>query len=206
MRVDAIVFDLGGVLIDVDFRRAFRAWGTAAGVSADDLAARFAVDDACCAHERGELDDRGYFAHLRGLLRIELPDADMLAGWNAIIGEPVPGVEELVRRLALRWPLYVFSNTNPAHIAHFTPCCRPLLSLFRKVFTSCEMGARKPEAEAFERLSRRIGVPPARLAFFDDVQANVDGARRAGLQAFRVSSPAEIEAISERLARARTAD
>ena len=203
--VDALVFDMGGVLVDIDFGRAFRAWASAAGIAASDIAARFAVDEACYAHERGELDDRGYFAHLRRLLAVDLPDGDMLAGWNAIIGEPMPGIEDLVRRLARRWPLYVFSNTNPAHIAHFTPRLQHLLAHFRATFTSCDIGARKPEPQAFERLSTRIGVPPTRLAFFDDVEANVDGARRAGLQAFRVSRAEEIAAISETLERARTA-
>lgn len=195
---------MGGVLVDIDFRRAFRAWAAAAGVAEDQVAARFVVDEACAAHERGELDDRGYFAHLRGLLAIDIADDDMLTGWNAIIGEPMPGIEEVIRRLARRWPLYVFSNTNPAHVAHFTPRLRHVLAHFRAMFTSCDIGRRKPDAEAFQRLSMLIGAPPARLAFFDDMQANVEGARRAGLHAYRVSRSEEIAAISEDLAPART--
>lgn len=197
--VEAIVFDLGNVLVEIDFRRAFRTWAAAAGVAADDIGARFAIDEACFAHERGELDDRGYFAHLRRLMRIDIPDADMLAGWNAVIGEPMPGIEEVVRRLARRCPLYVFSNTNPAHVAHFTPRLQNVLAHFRATFTSCDIGRRKPEAEAFERLCALIGAPPPRLAFFDDLQANVDAARLVGLHAFRVSRAEEIAAISERL-------
>jgi glucose-1-phosphatase len=205
MKVEALVFDLGGVLIDVDFGRAFAAWGAAAGVPATTIATRFTVDDACRAHERGELDDRAYFAHLRGTLGIALADEAMLAGWNAIIGEPMPGIEPLVRELAVSRPLYVFSNTNPAHIAHFTPRLASLLRHFRSTFTSCELGLRKPEPEAFARLASRIGVPASRLAFLDDVEANVVGARSAGLQAFRVASAAEIRAISADLLAANTA-
>jgi glucose-1-phosphatase len=197
--IDALVFDLGGVLIDVDLGRAFAAWSAAAGVPAAALARRFSVDAACCAHERGEIDDRAYFAHLRRTLGVELAEADMLAGWNAVIGEPSAGMEALVGRLARRRPLYVFSNTNPAHIAHFTPRCRRLLAHFRRTITSCELGRRKPEPEAFARLAAEIGAAPSRLAFFDDVEENVAGARRAGLHAFRASDPAGIAAIAERL-------
>ncbi|HEY1287137.1 MAG TPA: HAD family phosphatase [Burkholderiales bacterium] len=200
MKVDAIVFDMGGVLVDIDLHRAFAAWGGAAGVPADTLAARFTVDDACLAHERGELDDRAYFAHLRGALGLrQLSHERMLAGWNAIIGEPIPGIEALVQRLASRLPLYVFSNTNTAHVAHFTPRLRHLLEHFRAMYMSCELGRRKPDAEAFARLSELIDLPPARLAFFDDVEANVAGARRAGLQAHHVTRPEQIAAISEAL-------
>lgn len=206
MKVDAIVFDFGGVLVDVDFRRAFTAWAAAAEVPADAIGARFAVDEACCAHERGEIDDRAYFAHLRSALGLaRLTDEQMLAGWTAIIGEPVPGIEAVVRRLATRLPLYVFSNTNPAHVAHFAPRFQHLLAHFRRTFTSCELGRRKPEAEAFARLSHLIGVPPARLAFFDDVEDNVAGARRAGLQAHHVTRADQIAAISEALLQNRSA-
>ena len=200
MKVDAMVFDFGGVLVDIDFRRAFTAWAAAAAVPADAIAARFALDEACCAHERGEIDDRAYFAHLRSALGLAgLSDGQMLAGWIAIIGEPIPGIEALVAQLAARLPLYVFSNTNPAHVAHFAPRFRHLLGHFRRTFTSCELGRRKPEPEAFERLSRLIGVPPERLAFFDDVEDNVAGARRAGLHAHHVTGPGEIAAISRTL-------
>jgi len=205
MKVDAIVFDLGGVLVDIDLRRAFAAWGAAAGVAPDAIAARFGVDEACCAHERGEIDDRTYFGHLKSSLGIALSDEEMLAGWNAIIGEPMLGIEAVLRRLAGRLPLYVFSNTNPAHVAHFTPRFAHLLGYFRSTFTSCDIGRRKPEAAAFARLASLIGAPASRLAFFDDVEENVAGARRAGLQAFRVSSAAEILAISEALVPANTA-
>lgn len=195
MPVDAIVFDLGGVLVDVDFRRAIERWAAAAGVPAELLAGRFRRDQAYCAHERGELDDRGYFLHLRSALGVEIGDDEMRAGWNAALGEPLPGVASLVRRLAAELPLYVFSNTNPAHIAHFTPRYRSLLSHFRAVFTSCEIGARKPEPEAFARLAQHIGAAPASLLFFDDLEENVLGARASGLQAYRVTGPGEIDSL-----------
>jgi putative hydrolase of the HAD superfamily len=205
LSVEAIVFDMGGVLVDIDLRRAFAAWGAAAGVPASTIAQRFSVDDACCAHERGEINDGAYFAHLRRSLGVPLPDEAMLAGWNAIIGEPMPGIEALVPALAAQRPLYVFSNTNPAHIAHFTPRFANLLSHFRRTFTSCELGHRKPEPEAFARLASEIGAPPEGLAFFDDVEENVTGARRAGLQAYRVRTAAEIAAISGDLLRVNAA-
>ena len=195
MQVDAIVFDLGGVLVDVDFRRALEHWAAAARVPVEALASRWQRDEAYCAHERGELDDAGYFAHLRSTLQLQIGDPQMLGGWNAMLGEPLPGMEALVRGVAREHPLYVFSNTNPAHIAHFKPRYRLLLSHFRRVYTSCELGSRKPEPEAFSRLAAQIGVPPERLLFFDDLEVNVQGARRAGLNAFRVTRAEEIAAL-----------
>lgn len=193
MSADALVFDFGNVLVDIDFGRAFAAWGAAAGVPAATLAARFAPDEAYCAHERGEMSEAEYFAHLRGSLGLALPDEALLAGWNAIFGAPLPGVEALVERLAGAYPLYVFSNTNPAHVAHFKPRYERLLGFFRRIITSCEIGERKPEPEAFRRLMKL--VDGRRVVFFDDLEENVLGARAAGLEAFRVAAAGDIARV-----------
>lgn len=195
MDVDAVALDLGNVLIEVDFGRAFAAWGRAAGVPAAALASRFSFDEPYCAHERGEITAAQYFDALKGSLGVSLDHAAMLEGWNAIFGEPLPGIGPVVREIAKRWPLYAFSNTNPAHVAHFRPRYRELLSHFTRIVASCDIGRRKPEPEAFARLARLAGVAPRRLAFFDDLQENVAGARRAGLLAHRVTRPAELAAL-----------
>ena len=76
--LDALVFDLGNVLLPIDFGRAFASWGEAAGIPASTLEQRFSFDEAYCAHERGELDASGYFARLRGTLGVALSDAQLL--------------------------------------------------------------------------------------------------------------------------------
>jgi putative hydrolase of the HAD superfamily len=194
MDVDAVALDFGNVLVEVDFRRAFAAWGRAAGVSPSLLGERFSFDEAYCAHERGAIDLAGYFSFLKKNLGLSISDESMLAGWNAIFGEPLPGIEPLVREIAGRWPLTLFSNTNPAHVAHFRPRYERLLSHFTRIVTSCDIGRRKPEPEAFARLAELAGVAPGRLAFFDDLEENVAGARRAGLQAHLAKRPGDIAA------------
>jgi putative hydrolase of the HAD superfamily len=191
-RVDALVFDLGGVLIDVSFDRAIAAWAAAAGVSAGMLAPRFRLDDVFHAHERGEIDDAGYFAALRQAFGISLDDEAMRAGWNAVIGEPIPGMEALLGRLSASLPLYVFSNTNPAHAAHFTPRHRALLAPVKRVICSCDLGLRKPDPAAFAKVALVVGAAPERVGFFDDNAENVAAARAAGFQAFRVTSTEEV--------------
>jgi HAD superfamily hydrolase (TIGR01509 family) len=191
-QVDALIFDLGGVLIDVDFRRVVAEWATAANVAEDRLAARFGPDEAYCAHERGELSDAEYFASLRKSLSIDLTDQQFLSGWNAIFGDPIPGMENAVRALAGRFPLYVFSNTNQAHRAHWQPRYRELLAPVREVICSCDIGCRKPDRRAFLRVTALVDAPPSRIAFFDDSEENVAGARAAGLAAFRVRSAADL--------------
>jgi putative hydrolase of the HAD superfamily len=190
--VGALLFDLGNVLIDVDFGRAIAEWAKAANVTEERIALCFGPDEAYCAHERGELSEAQYFASLRKSLGIDLTDEQFLSGWNAIFGEPIPGMERLVRDLSRRLPVHAFSNTNKAHKMHWQPRYRALLAPMREVICSCDIGCRKPDARAFIKAAQLMGVAPSRIGFFDDLEENIAGARVAGFHAFRVSSASEV--------------
>ena len=81
------------------------------------MGARFSFDEAYQRHERGEIAGEEYFAALRASLRIDVPDAALVTGWNAIYVDEVPGMRGLLRSAADRWPIYAFTNSNPTHHA-----------------------------------------------------------------------------------------
>ena len=198
--IDALLFDFGGVIVDIDFGRAVAAWAQAAGAAPSTLAASFSLDPPYEAHERGEIDGEQYFAALRDTLGVTLSDEQLAAGWNAIFLQPLPGVERLLNTLAPVLPLYLFSNTNPMHRSFWTARYRELLTPFSGVFCSCDLGVRKPSAKAFLRVAELIGMPPARIAFFDDLAENVVGAREVGMAGFQVSCVADVRrALTEEL-------
>jgi len=191
---DALLFDLGGVLLEIDWRRAFATWSRDSGVPVQDIVARFSFDAAYAAHERGEIGTSQYFASLRRALGIPLSDELLLAGWNAIFVGEVAGARELLAAASAHYRLYLFSNTCEAHREHWRPRFAELLQPFDEVFLSCEIRLRKPDPQAFAYVAQRIGAPPERIAFFDDTAENVAGARAAGMRAFQVRSPAAIAA------------
>ncbi|MEI7444947.1 MAG: HAD family phosphatase [Burkholderiales bacterium] len=196
--VDALLFDLGGVVLGIDFHRVFTAWARAAGRDPADVAAAFAFDEAFHRHERGELDDAGWFAHVDRRLGLGLGEAAMAAGWAEIFTGPVPGMHALLERARRLRPTYLFSNTNPAHHRQFGVEYAAQLAPFERCFLSFEIGARKPEARAFDAVARAIGVPAGRILFVDDTDANVEGARAAGLLAERVRSADDARAALAR--------
>jgi len=192
--IDALLFDLGGVLVEYDWERAFAHWAGRCAIPAEHLRGRFTVDDAFERYERGEMSDAEYFAALRSKLGVDLGHDDLRQGWNCIfIGTIAPTVD-LLRRLDPGMPLYVFSNTNAAHHSAWSRDYAAALAPFRRVFASHDVGRRKPERAAFERVSDAIGVRAERILFFDDVAENVEGARAAGMQAVHVRSPADVAA------------
>jgi glucose-1-phosphatase len=189
---DVLLFDLGRVVLDISFDRVMACWAGHAGCTPDDLAARFIVDDSFKHHEIGRIDDAAFFANLRQSLGIAITDAQFLEGWNAIFTGEMPGIAPLLAGAARRMPLYAFSNTNPAHVAHFSRAYADVLSHFREIFLSSSIGLRKPDAEAYDHVIKAIGVPASRILFFDDSAANIEGARARGLSAIHVTSTDDV--------------
>ena len=191
----ALLLDLGGVVIDVDPRRCFDHWASTADAAPTALAARWEADQTYEAFEVGAIDFAQYIDGLSRRLRITLDEADWRDGWNALLGEAIEGVVELLPTLAARVPLYCFSNTNVVHQACFEQRFGDALAPFRRIFASWKLGLRKPDAEAYHRVANLIGVAPEEILFLDDNADNVAGAATAGLDARHVRSAADTLAV-----------
>ena len=190
---DALLFDLGRVVLDIDFSKVVACWAGHAGCEPAHLAGRFSWrDEFYQQHEKGEISDAEFFAALRALLDVELSDAQFLEGWNEIFAGEMPGIAPLLQRAAQRLPLYAFSNTNAAHVEHFSETYAGVLGHFREIFLSSAIGLRKPDAAAYDHVVKAIGVPASRIVFFDDLAENIDGARACGLTAVHVTSPDDV--------------
>jgi glucose-1-phosphatase len=189
---DALLFDLGRVVLDVDFNRTLQCWASHAGCEPQDLVARFARDQLYQRHEKGEISDALFFAGLRTSLGIDLSDEQFLEGWNAIFAGGMPGIKPLLARAAEHLPLYAFSNTNRSHVEYFSGKYADVLGHFREIYLSSSIGLRKPDAQAYDHVVKAVGVSARRIVFFDDLAENVEGARKVGLTAVHVTSPDDV--------------
>jgi putative hydrolase of the HAD superfamily len=189
---DALLFDLGRVVLDIDFDKAIACWAGHAGCEAGDLVRRFVRAEDYHHHETGKISDAAYFESLRASLGVGLSDAQFLEGWNAIFAGEMPGIAPLLKRAAGHVPLYAFSNTNNAHVEHFSVAYADVLGHFRELYLSSTIGLRKPDAAAYDHVVKAIGAPAQRIVFFDDLAANVEGARARGLTAVHVTSPDDV--------------
>jgi HAD superfamily hydrolase (TIGR01509 family) len=189
---DALLFDLGRVVLDIDFSKAIACWAAHAGCAPSDIVGRYVRDDAYRRHEMGRISDAEYFDSLRAALGIQISDAQFLEGWNAIFAGEMPGIADLLARASNHLPLYAFSNTNRPHVEHFSVVHADLLGHFRDIYLSSTIGLRKPDQAAYDHVVGAIGVPASRIVFFDDLAANIDGARASGLMAVHVTSSADV--------------
>ena len=189
---DALLFDLGRVVLDIDFQRAAARWAHHGKCDIPDINARFAADEALRQYESGKISDAAYFASLRKMLGVDITDAQLLEGWNAIFVGEIPGIAPLLARAAKRLPLYALSNTNPPHIAHFSRVHADLLGHFRKLYLSSTIGLLKPDRAAYDHVVKAIRAPAPRIVFFDDLAENIQGARAYGLSAVHVKSSEDV--------------
>ena len=190
--VRALLFDLGGVLVELDWERVFAHWARCAGKPVEPIRAAFSFDVPYQRHERGEIDAAAYYASLRRSLQLDIPDAQFDAGWKAVFVREIPETVEMVRALHGRIPMYLFSNTNPAHYEAWSTRFAAALEPFEKVFASSAIGRRKPSRESFEHVAGEIGEPTSTILFLDDTAENIEGARAAGMQAVLVRSPQDV--------------
>jgi glucose-1-phosphatase len=187
--VDALLYDFGGLIVKIDFDWIFARWAELAGVPMQQVKSRFSHGEAYRRHERGEIDLGEYYRAVRREIGIDLDDAQLTDGWQRVFGPEHPQVVEALRRLRGRVPQYLLTNTNRTHLEFFRRRYARALAPLDRIFASCEMGKRKPEREAFEHVSRAIGVPPDRILFLDDTVANLEGAQALGMKTVHVRSP-----------------
>jgi FMN phosphatase YigB (HAD superfamily) len=188
----ALLFDLGGVVIDIDFHRAFSIWQAGSGLSLEEVAKAFRFDLQYQRHERGEIAASEYYDHLALMLQMKNDHAHIERGWNSIFVREISETTAMIRAARSRIPCYAFTNTNAAHAIAWSSMFPAVAQSFDRIFASHEMGLRKPERAAFDHIAQELGLAAESIVFFDDLPENVQGASEAGLQAVHVRSPADV--------------
>lgn len=195
MTVSAIVFDLGNVLIDIDFDRVFQSWARSLGEPVEGVRERFKFDDSYQQHERGEISGDEYLECLRNRFQLGLSYEQFLEGWNEVFLGESKGMAELLDALRSKVQLFGLTNTNQLHHDEWKVRYASLFSRLERIFVSSELGCRKPEPEIFRAVQSKVGVTQAdQILFFDDAPENIAGARTWGWRAFQTTSCAEIRA------------
>lgn len=200
--IQAIVFDLGGVLVDLDLEACTRAF-------LDILGYRRITQLLDPCHQKGIYGDmeaglitadefrRRVLAESRPGSRPEDVDRCMAA----LLAGMAPEKVTLLQELSARYPLYALSNNNDISMARFHTLFDELgldwRNIFREEFISSRMKMTKPSREIFEEAVRRIGVPPGDILFIDDSQRNVDGARSVGIKSALYRPGTDLKACIE---------
>lgn len=200
--IKAIIFDMGGVLVDLDIEDCKKAFKERLGYYDIDE-----IIDAC--HQKGIYGDleEGILSadDFRSIvLAGSRPDAvaeDVDEAMSHILVGIEPYKAEMLKRLSEKYELYMLSNNNPICVRYsrkmFEDAGIPLENIFSKCYFSYEMKALKPSETFYRNVVSDIGLPAEQMLFIDDSMKNVEGSVAAGLPAVFYQPGTDLEALLE---------
>lgn len=196
-----IIFDLGKVILNLDFEaseKAFRSLGVNSPI----------VDHSHVFSkplfyelETGKITPDEFRKQIRKLLlNPRLSDHEIDDAWYAMIKDIPKKRVDTILQLSQTFDIYLFSNTNKIHIDRLHADFRKIYgfefsSLFIRDFYSHEIRERKPEVNAYLRVIEISGITPEETLFVDDLEKNIEGAERAGLKTFWLKDHMEMAEV-----------
>jgi glucose-1-phosphatase len=193
-----IIFDLGAVIINIDFQYTFEAFAKLCNTDILTLIKKFRDLRIFERYEVGEFDDEQFRNFIRKELNPELSDAGIDKAWNALLLDiPLKRIE-LLKKLSKSFRLFLLSNTNNIHIVevnkilHETSRLNKLDLLFEKVYYSYDIRLAKPDVKIYEHVLQENNLIAAETLFIDDNLDNIKGAEKAGLRTLHIVLPQSI--------------
>lgn len=189
-RIEAVIFDLGGVLIGIDLEQLQKEPETKEWA---DIIPEMRRQPETMLLNRGKMPPDEYYRLMQGRFSLRGSFEEFRRAWCGIF-TPRPSMEVLVRHLAGRVPLGLLSDTEPMHWDYLRRQYS-FLELFRKPVLSFEAGAVKPAPKMYRLAVESVGVPAERCFYVDDLPENVEGARGVGMRAAVFESAEQVESF-----------
>lgn len=188
-KYDSIIFDLGGVIINLDYNKTAQAFINLGLTNFNEIYSKAKQTNLFDDFEKGTISNDAFRATLKQYLPPTITDAEIDTAWNAMLLDIPLHRIDFLRKIAQTYRIFLLSNTNLIHVTAFTAINDRLFgkgvfeSIFEKHYYSCEMGMRKPDAEIFEFVLAQNGLDRTTTLFIDDSPQHVEGALKTGLDA-----------------------
>ena len=187
-KIKNIVFDLGGVLVDLDFKAAINGLQKAGFANVKEQLQAFDRDGIFQKFELGEMTAEEFRTAIRENSSVELTDEEVDALWNAMLLEVPREKLELILHLRGKYMVYLLSNTNSIHWDYV---CKNAFNYrgfrvndyFEETFLSYEMHLAKPDKAIYEKVLQDANLLPEETLFIDDSEANCKAAEEVGIHA-----------------------
>ena len=183
-----IIFDFGGVLIDIDYHRCVQSFQKLGFTDFHRWYSQLKQNHLFDDLETGRITSQEFRERIRHVSQLTLSDKTIDEAWNSIlIGLPPENIE-LIKRLRSKYRLFLLSNTNSIHERAFTAMIEMeygkniLPDLFERIYYSHRIGMRKPHPDIFLHVMRENNLLPEETIFIDDSPQHIEGAKKAGLQ------------------------
>jgi HAD superfamily hydrolase (TIGR01509 family) len=192
VRIQNIIFDLGGVIVNIDPQLTARAFAALSGTEPVDIMELHKSANFFTAYETGKITDNQFRDEIRKfLMKKDIPDEKIDQAWGALLLDIPEEKIQMLSHARDQYNTYLLSNTNHIHRLKF---CRTFHNLtgrkldeyFEKVYYSYEMGKRKPDEDIFIQVIDENKLVPERTLLIDDSLPNIETARSLGIQTLHV--------------------
>ena len=195
---DAIIFDLGGVIINLDYQLTIDAFKNLGLANFDEMYTQAKQSNLFDDFETGKISSQHFINSLLPYLPSGVSANKLVHAWNAMILDFPKERLDLLDKLKSNYRIFLLSNTNDIHLqavkrslANTTD--RKLESYFEKVYLSHEVKLRKPNKEIFELVCKEQNLEPSRTLFIDDTIGHIDGSIKIGLKGIHLKGDITIE-------------
>ena len=203
---EAIVFDLGGVLLKLDVRKTIDAFISLGFENVEEKMARILTkkpetDDAGLfrLYETGQITSEQFREGIRMHTGKDISDEKIDRAWTSMLLEIPENNISLIEKLSESYRIYLLSNTNDIHIEHMLAHSGSLrgfgslVNHFDKLYYSHMVKMRKPDAEIYRHVIEDAGINPQKSLFIDDSPANIEGATAAGFLTYHHPANSSLE-------------
>jgi len=183
-----IIFDLGGVLLNIDFSLTQRAFAELGMKNAAEKFGQHMQLGFFDQLDRGEISDEEFFEKVKAEMPADTSHNDIRSAWNTMVLDFPEENYSLLKKLASRYRLFLMSNTNSIHFPEYQKQMQEkfgisgLDELFEKAYYSFEIGKRKPEPDFFELILQENHLNAEETVFIDDTHSNAIASAKCGIK------------------------
>ncbi|HUS02807.1 MAG TPA: HAD family phosphatase [Chitinophagaceae bacterium] len=197
--IKAIIFDFGGVILNIDFGKMNKAFTDLGIKDFNEMYSQQNADHLFRHLEEGKLNEHEFYDAFRSSAKLNLSNDQIKKAWNALLTVYREEALHTLKKIKHKYRLFLLSNTNSIHVEAFNKIYTEqigegtLEDYFEKIYYSHEMGYRKPGKEAFEYVLKENNLFPAETLFIDDSFQNIKPAEELGIQTIFLKSGMGIE-------------
>ena len=205
--IDNIVFDLGGVIINIDYMRTQRAFESLGLANFSEVYSQAAQTGVFDLYEKGLMDTATFRDKLRQFVPdFKISNEELDNAWNAMLLDLPADRLEVLMGVKDRFRTFLLSNTNEIHIDCFHAKLeasygkKDFAAYFERVYYSYQMHLRKPDKEIFYHVLNENTLQAENTLFIDDTIRHVEAARSVGIKALHIGSDIELPVLYKTLA------
>ena len=199
--MENIIFDLGGVLIDIDYTKTNEAFKRIGCPNFDDLLSQPKTKPLFEALETGKISENDFLETIIRKSNLHITKRAFITAWNAMLLSFNAEYLIFLEIMAVKYNIYLLSNTNSIHFKRFQEIFtrdtgKPSFDIyFSKAWYSHLLGLRKPQKEIYEFVLHEVNLEPSTTLFIDDSIKNISGAKEVGLNTHLLLPTEKIEQL-----------